>query len=180
MSLRASLMPIQEIPPFSAAEFRSAMRNVPGTVSIVTTGKQPSRHGLTLTAGCSLSTDPSSVLVCVNKSAGAHDTIKASKAFCWNILTTDHFALAHKFSGQDGSKGDARFSDGLWQQLETGAPSLIEAICSFDCRVVQAYDAGSHTIFIGAVVAQTITSNREPLLYVNGSFAVPKPHDGRH
>lgn len=180
MILRASPMPIQEMPPFSAAEFRNAMRNVPGAVSIVTTGKWPGRHGLTLTAGCSLSTDPSSVLVCVNKSAGAHDTIKASKAFCWNILAAEHSALAHKFSGQDGSKGDVRFSDSLWQELETGAPSLIDAICSFDCRMVHAHDAGSHTIFIGEVVAQTTSKDREPLLYVKGSFAVPKSHDGLH
>lgn len=124
--------------------------------------------------------DPSSVLVCVNKSAGAHDTIKNSQVFCWNILAASHSALAYKFSGQDGSKGDARFTDGLWQELETGAPSLIEAICSFDCRVVGAYDAGSHTIFIGEVVAQTTSTDREPLLYVKGSFAVPKACCGRH
>lgn len=106
------------------------MRNVPGTVSIVTTGIRPGRHGLTLTAGCSLSTEPSRVLVCVNKSAGAHDTIKASQAFCWNILAAQHSALARTFSGQDGIKGDVRFTEGLWQTLVTGAPSLIEAICS--------------------------------------------------
>lgn len=173
-------MPIPEIPPLNAAAFRNAMRNVAGAVSIVTTGTWPGRHGLTLTAGCSLSTDPSSVLVCVNKSAGAHDTIEASKAFCWNILASEHSTLAHKFSGQDGSKGDARFSDRLWQELKTGAPSLIDAICSFDCRVIRAHDAGSHTIFIGEVVAQTTSTEREPLLYVKGSFAVPKPHDGFH
>lgn len=180
MSLRVSLMPTQESSPFSAAEFRSAMRNVPGAVSIVTTGERPSRHGLTLTAGCSLSTEPSTVLVCVNKSAGAHDTIRDSRAFCWNILAADHSALAYKFSGQDGSKGDMRFTEGSWQQLVTGAPSLIEAICSFDCRVVEAHDAGSHTIFVGQVVAQTTNADREPLLYVKGSFAVPKTHDPRH
>lgn len=181
MISRVSLMPIQEIPLFSAAEFRSAMRNVPGAVSIVTTGKRPCRHGLTLTAGCSLSMDPSSVLVCVNKSAGAHETIKNSGSFCWNILASNHSALAQKFSGQDGSKGDLRFFDGLWQELVTGAPSLIEAICSFDCRVIEAHDAGSHTIFVGEVVAQTTNADREPLVYVKGTFAVPKIQDpSRH
>jgi flavin reductase (DIM6/NTAB) family NADH-FMN oxidoreductase RutF len=173
-------MPIQEIPPFNAVEFRSAMRNVPGTVSIVTTGVRPERHGLTLTAGCSLSTDPSRVLVCVNKTAGAHDTIKASQVFCWNILAAHHAGLAQTFSGQDGSKGDIRFTDGMWQALATGAPSLIEAICSFDCRVVEAHDAGSHTIFVGVVVAQAMNSDSEPLVYVRGAFAVPKVHDSRH
>lgn len=178
--LRASHMPVQETPPFSAVEFRSAMRNVPGTVSIVTTGTRPGRHGLTLTAGCSLSTEPSRVLVCVNKSAGAHDTIKESQVFCWNILAAHHSGLAQTFSGQDGSKGDVRFTEGLWQALATGAPSLIEAICSFDCRVVEAHDAGSHTIFVGAVLAQTMNTDSEPLVYVKGMFAVPKVHGSRH
>jgi flavin reductase (DIM6/NTAB) family NADH-FMN oxidoreductase RutF len=95
------------------------------------------------------------VLVCVNKSAGAHDTIKASQAFCWNILAAQHSALARTFSGQDGIKSDVRFTEGLWQTLVTGAPSLIEAICSFDCRVVEAHDAGSHTIFVGTVLPAT-------------------------
>jgi flavin reductase (DIM6/NTAB) family NADH-FMN oxidoreductase RutF len=162
----------QEIPAFSSAEFRNAMRNVPGAVSIVATGAQPNRHGLTLTAGCSLSTEPSSVLVCVNKSAGAHDTIKRSGSFCWNILAAGHATLAQKFAGQDGSKGDVRFSEGLWRELVTGAPSLIEAICSFDCRVAESYDAGSHTIFVGSVVAQATNADLEPLVYVKGDFAV--------
>ncbi|WP_244626591.1 flavin reductase family protein [Bradyrhizobium ivorense] len=167
-------MSIQEIPVFSSTEFRTAMRNVPGAVSIVTTGTRPGRHGLTLTAGCSLSTEPSSVLVCVNKSAGAHDTIKRSGSFCWNILAAHHAALAQKFAGQDGSKGDIRFSEGLWRELATGAPSLVEAVCSFDCRLSDSYDAGSHTIFVGAVVAQATNVDREPLVYVKGEFMVPR------
>jgi flavin reductase (DIM6/NTAB) family NADH-FMN oxidoreductase RutF len=172
-----SLSPISERPTFDEAEFRDAMRNVPGAVSIVTTGTRPGRHGLTLTAGCSLSTNPSSVLVCVNKSAGAHETIKRSGVFCWNILGSDHAGLAHRFSGQDGTKGDVRFDEGVWQELATGAPCLKEAVCSFDCRVVNAHDAGSHTIFVGEVVAQSVSPEREPLVYVRGVFAVPKIHD---
>ena len=159
---------------FDAADFRAAMRHVPGTVSIVTAGQAPNRHGLTLTAGCSLSAAPPSVLVCVNRSAGAHDTIISSGAFCWNILGVEHLDLALRFSGQDGSKGDIRFADGRWCDLETGSPSLIAAICSFDCRVVEAYSAGSHTIFTGRVVAQATSAGSEPLVYVDGSFAALK------
>jgi flavin reductase (DIM6/NTAB) family NADH-FMN oxidoreductase RutF len=161
--------------------FRSAMRNVPGTVSIVATGVRPNRHGLTLTAGCSLSTEPSTVLVCVNKAAGAHDTIRSSGSFCWNILSAGQAALAQRFSGQDGSKGDIRFTEGDWQVLATGAPSLIEAICSFDCRLSHWHDAGSHTIFVGEVVAQHTNADYEPLVYVRGEFVVPRRDDSsRH
>lgn len=174
VQMPASGPSLSEPPLFDAAEFRAAMRNVPGTVSIVTTGQAPYRHGLTLTAGCSLSAAPPSVLVCVNRSAGAHDTILSSGLFCWNILGVEHLNLALRFSGQDGSKGDIRFEDGLWCDLGTGAPSLINAICSFDCRVIDAHSAGSHTIFTGRVVAQAAKAGSEPLVYVDGSFAALK------
>lgn len=172
--MQAPGMSASEPVAFDPAEFRIAMRNVPGAVSIVTTGRVPHRHGLTLTAGCSLSTEPPSVLVCVNRSAGAHDTIKSSGSFCWNILGIEHLSLALTFSGRDGSKGDIRFADGLWRDLETGAPSLIDSVCSFDCRVVNAHISGSHTIFTGEVVAQAMRQGGEPLVYVDGSFAAPK------
>lgn len=172
--MRAPGASASDLSSFDPAQFRTAMRNVPGAVSIVTTGQMPHRHGLTLTAGCSLSTEPPSVLVCVNRSAGAHDTIISSGSFCWNILDISHLNLALTFSGQDGSKGDVRFTDGFWRDLKTGSPSLIGAICSFDCRVVNAHSSGSHTIFTGEVVAQTARRGGEPLVYVDGVFAAPK------
>lgn len=179
---RVSSMGSESNQVLDSGRFRSAMRNVPGAVSIVTAGTRPNRHGLTLTAGCSLSTEPSSVLVCVNKTAGAHDTIQSSGSFCWNILSARRAALAQRFSGQDGSKGDIRFTEGDWQELATGAPSLIDAVCSFDCRLVHSHDAGSHTIFIGEVVAQHTNADQdEPLIYVKGEFVVPRrDHSSRH
>ena len=174
VAMPSATPPLSETSPLDAAAFRAAMRSVPGTVSIVTTGRAPNRHGLTLTAGCSLSAAPPSVLVCVNRSAGAHDIILSSGSFCWNILGVEHRDLALKFSGQDGSKGDIRFGDGVWCDLKTGAPSLVGAVCSFDCRVVNAYSDSSHTIFTGEVVAQTTRAGCESLVYIDGCFAAPK------
>jgi flavin reductase (DIM6/NTAB) family NADH-FMN oxidoreductase RutF len=164
----------------ASSVFKQAMRNVPGSVSIVTSGRKPERHGLTVTAGCSLSTDPSSVLVCVNRSAGAHDTIARSEVFCWNILAAVQVSLAQRFAGLDGSKGDIRFSsdEDEWGELVTGAPVLANALCSFDCRVTGIYPAASHTIFVGAAVAEAHQVDQEALIYVQGRFAVPRHHDG--
>jgi flavin reductase len=164
-----------------SASFKTALRNVSGSVSIVTSGRAPERHGLTVTAASSLSVDPSTVLVCVNKSAGAHDTIVRTRCFGWNVLTASHVDLAQKFAGMDGSKGDVRFSDGGWTELVSGSPILIGSLCSFDCQVIGMHPVGTHTVFFGAVLGAMHQDNYEGLIYRHGKFAVPQvlPEAGR-
>src|SRR4051794_2941294 len=71
------------------SNFVSAMRQVPGAVAIVATDLQGERGGLAVTAWCSLSADPPTVLVCVNKSASAHDLILSARKFSINQLGAD-------------------------------------------------------------------------------------------
>ena len=42
-------------------------------------------------------------------------------------------------------------------------------MAALDCRVVDAHDAGDHVIYIGEV-AELRVSDREPLLYLRGSY----------
>jgi flavin reductase (DIM6/NTAB) family NADH-FMN oxidoreductase RutF len=157
----------------NSESFKRALRNVSGSVSIVTSGRAPVRHGLTVTAASSLSVEPSTVLVCVNKSAGAHDTIVATGSFGWNVLTSRHVDLAGKFAGMDGSKGDVRFSDDGWTELVSGSPILIGALCSFDCRVIGMHPVGTHTVFFGAVLGEVHQEGPDGLIYRHGKFAIP-------
>ena len=54
------------------AKFRNLMRHQAGAVTIIAVGRRGNRTGLTATAMCSLSDQPPSVLICVNKNASAH------------------------------------------------------------------------------------------------------------
>jgi flavin reductase (DIM6/NTAB) family NADH-FMN oxidoreductase RutF len=157
-----------------SASFKTALRNVSGSVSIVTSGRAPERQGLTVTAASSLCVDPSTVMVCVNKSAGAHDTIVRTSCFGWNVLTVGHVDLAQKFAGMDGSKGEARFIDGRWTELVSGSPILIGSLCSFDCQVIGVHPVATHTVFFGAVLGEVHQDNYEGLIYRHGKFAVPQ------
>src|ERR1700722_20053344 len=155
-----------------SASFKTALRNLSGSVSIVTSGRAPERHGLTVTAASSLCIDPSTVMVCVNKSAGAHDTIVRTRCFGWNVLTVSHVDLGQKFAGMDGSTGDVRFSAGRWTELVSGSPILIGSQCSFDCRVIGMHPVATHTVFFGAVLGEGHQDNCEGLIYRHGKFAV--------
>ena len=57
---------------------------------------------------------------------------------------------------------DDRFDHGEWVELGSGVPLLQDAAAAFDCVVVQMVEAGTHTIFIGAIVAAVAHGRAEP------------------
>jgi len=148
--------------------FKTGMRRLTAGVTIITTILDGERRGLTATAVCSVSMAPPTLLCCVNRQGSAHDAIVASGLFAINVLTADDHALAERFGGAE--PGDARFGEGEWDVLETGAPILKSAFVGFDCRVLQTFDGATHTIFLGEVVAQSIGRGGEPLCYLGGSY----------
>jgi flavin reductase (DIM6/NTAB) family NADH-FMN oxidoreductase RutF len=154
-----------------AAAFKKGMRHLAASVTLITTRHRDLRGGLTATAVCSVSADPPQLLVCVNKSASAHNSIGDAGFFCVNILSPTHRKIAERFAGMDGVEGDERFHDmGEWSSLSTGAPVLKGCPVSFDCRVVTRVEAGTHTVYLGEVVDVALDPAAAALLYCDGNF----------
>jgi cob(II)yrinic acid a,c-diamide reductase len=108
-----------------SGDFKKAMRHCAGAVALVTVGREDGRRtGLTVTAVCSLSDDPPSLLVCVNCNASAHPRIREERCFGVSFLSEEHMPLALTFSGQNGVDGDDRFGFGRWATRVTGTPVL--------------------------------------------------------
>jgi flavin reductase (DIM6/NTAB) family NADH-FMN oxidoreductase RutF len=156
--------------PIDRHEFRNLMRNVAGQVSIVATGAPGHRKGLTASAVCSLTDLPPTVIVCVNRAAGAHDLIIENGIFSVNALAVGQEAIAHVFSGVAGTSGEQRFANGDWSVGVTGAPILPSAVCRLECRLTEYSAASSHTIFFGQVIAGSASTEANPLLYLRGSY----------
>ena len=151
--------------------FRQAMRHCAGAVALVTVGRETGRRtGLTVTAACSLSDDPPSLLVCVNRKASAHPRIREERSFAVNFLGEQHLALALTFSGQKGVDGDERFAFGDWTKLATGTPVLQDAVAAFDCDLGEVIETGTHAVFVGTVRAATCDAVVSPLVYLRSAF----------
>jgi len=154
-----------------AAAFKKGMRHLAASVTLITTRHRDLRGGLTATAVCSVSAEPPQILICVNKSASAHDTIGEAGFFCVNILSPEHRKIAERFAGMDGVEGDERFVDmGEWSTLTTSAPVLKGCPVSFDCKLVTEVKAGTHTIYIGEIVDLVLDPSACALLYADGNF----------
>jgi flavin reductase (DIM6/NTAB) family NADH-FMN oxidoreductase RutF len=151
-------------------QYKSAMRHLASGVCIVTAGQGDDRRGLTATAMCSVSADPPTLLVCVNRSAEAHPIIGREGRFCVNILSVEDDGLANRFAALDGSKGAVRFADRAWTTFGAHTPALTEALISIECELENKLDVLTHGIFIGAVKAVSVNSNRSPLVYYDRKY----------
>ena len=73
----------------SADDFRGAMRHLTGGVSVITAGRGRDVSGMTVTSVSSLSVDPPSLIVSINRTASSWPLIQRHGAFGVNILTAD-------------------------------------------------------------------------------------------
>jgi flavin reductase len=164
------MLPVPLMPPeplIDPETFRNCLRHVPGAVAVVTTLHGGERAGLTATAVCSVSAEPPQMLVCVNRSSSAESVIVAAGRFGVSFLAHDQREVANAFSTKDID----RFASAAWTETRSGIPLLEGAAAAFECVVVQAVEAGTHTIFIGAVVT-ALAQPGQNLVYKSGDYAV--------
>ena len=90
--------------PVSPADFRGAMRHLTGGVSVITAGRGKDITGMTVTSVTSLSVEPPTLLVSINRDASSFPLIRRHGAFGVNILNADQLDVAERFSGKDGLK----------------------------------------------------------------------------
>nr|WP_295370705.1 flavin reductase family protein [uncultured Sphingosinicella sp.] len=147
--------------------FRQAMRRVASTVNVITICVDGQPMGITATAMSSLAMDPPSLLVCINRTATLHGSIKDVSHFAVNVLHRDQEHLAQMFA--DRSKAALRFVDG-WHLDCARPPRLADAQASLLCRRTDHHQFGTHSIFIGVVEDVVVRDEVDPLLYVNGRY----------
>lgn len=159
------------LPTISAKAHRDSMRHFAVGVALITGRDEQAQAGLTATAVCSVTADPPRLVVFVNKNVVARQIIMDSGALCVNVLASDQEEIAKVFAGMvKDVYGDARFQYGKWSQQITGAPSLDNALVSFDCRVIKVFDESTHNAFLCEVLSTIERSDGEALIYLNGTF----------
>ena len=151
-------------------DYRNAMARLGAAVNIVTTDGAAGRAGFAATAVCSVSDNPPTLLICLNRNSSAYRVVKANGVVCVNTLAAHHEVLSTLFGVK--TPAEERFAAGNWGVLETGAPVLEDALVSFDCRIREAHDGGTHDILICVVVDMKINAGDEALMYFNRRYRV--------
>jgi flavin reductase (DIM6/NTAB) family NADH-FMN oxidoreductase RutF len=157
----------------ASEELRQAMRQWATGVTVVTSVYQNTRHGMTVNSFTSVSLDPPLILVSLERQTRTHRLVDQAGIFGVTILNKHQQEISDCFAGRLPERED-RFCNVETYTLATGAPFIKGGLAGLDCRVVSRYEAGTHTLFIGEVVALHIPSlsvdSNEPLLYYNRAY----------
>ncbi|MCS6892417.1 MAG: flavin reductase [Rhodovarius sp.] len=145
--------------------FRNGMARLAAAVNLVTTDGPAGRAGFTASAVCSVTDDPPTLLVCMNRSHSHAEAFLRNGVLCVNTLAAGQEELSQTFAGLRGLEGAARFSVGRWQVLATGAPVLSDAAVAFDCEVAQRIEQGTHSVLFGRVRAVLLGPEGGGLVY---------------
>jgi flavin reductase (DIM6/NTAB) family NADH-FMN oxidoreductase RutF len=133
--------------------FRSAMRHLASGVSLITTGQGEERTGLTATSVSSLSMEPPSLVVCINRTSTTLKAMRENRVFGVNFLAAGHREVADRFAGRGNVTGAARYQGSEWITLVTGAPLLADALAAIDCTIGTIMEWSTHVLVIGRAEA---------------------------
>jgi len=154
----------------TASDFRNAMRQLTGGVSVITAGKGRDISGMTVTSVSSLSVDPPSLIVSLNRESSSWPLVKRFGFFGVNILTSDQVDIAERFTGKGGLKGADRFAGARWTTRASGVPLLADALAAIDCEVEDVVERHSHAIVIGRVLDVAVSTRTAALAYWQGRY----------
>ncbi|WP_321816082.1 MULTISPECIES: flavin reductase family protein [unclassified Paraburkholderia] len=150
------------------ADMLLAMRRLARSVAVISCCDGERRYSMSATAVDSLSTEPPSLLICINQSSSMYPPLAAGADFCVNLLAASQQDIAIDCSGR--LKGEARFTSGDWQRSEQSVPYLDGAQANLLCTQDGRFDYGTHTVFIGKLREVKLSGDIEPLLYVDGAY----------
>ena len=150
---------------------RAAMRRHAQGVTVVSAlDGNGARVAMTASAVTSVSFDPPSLLVCVNRSSSLYPALSERLPFCVNMLSRGMEEIANRCAF--GESGDERFALGNWSsETDHGLPYLKDAAANLFCQPEASLDYGTHTICVGRLFAISLGADSlSPLIYVAGAY----------
>ena len=156
----------------SSNDYRAAISRFLTGVTLVTTRHDGLAQGITASAVASVTLEPPTLLVCLNRQSATCQAVSGSSRFCVHILADDQLELARHFASRTSDKFSSLASLGLGSVHDSphGNPLIAGALAYLECRVTTHTDVGTHRIFFGEVVSVDAREG-SPLAYFRGQFA---------
>jgi flavin reductase ActVB len=150
-------------------EFREAMRRLAASVVMVTTWMDGEPWGLTVSACCSVSATPPSLLVSVGEYTATAGAIRKEHRFGVSILGQEQSHVARFGARPREPKFVSQFCDHDAEN-QCVTPVVGGAVAHVDCRCVQEVAAADHMLFIGEVQRVVLHPEERPLIYYASDF----------
>jgi flavin reductase (DIM6/NTAB) family NADH-FMN oxidoreductase RutF len=134
-------------------------------VTVVTVMDEGTPRGLAVNAFASISLDPPTVMVCVQRTSSTHDCLFRATHLAINILSTDQLDVVNRFAAKSADK----FAGLDWEPGPFGSPVIDRSCAQMEVEIRERLQATTHTVFICRVVHAAV-SERTPMVYSAGKF----------
>ncbi len=162
-------MEFSQFPQADTDSLRRAMRRWVAGVTVVSSAYAGELHGMTVSSFTSISAAPPMILVSLERGSRTYSVVSQSGFLGITLLSADQEALSERFAGRTGLESD-RFSGLETFSLVSGSPLIPGGLAYFDCRVVNAVDAGTSTVFFAEVMAAQSREDGNPLVYTDRTY----------
>ncbi len=134
-------------------------------VTVVTAMDGETPKGLAVNAFASISLEPPTVMVCIQRTSSTHDCLYRAHHLAVNILSTDQMDVINRFA----SKSDDKFTGLDWRGGPFGSPLIERSSAKIEAEIRERLQASTHTVFICRVVEASVTEGI-PMVYSAGRF----------
>lgn len=127
----------------------------PGCIALVTAKHRGKQNVMVAAWVTPVSSDPPLVALAVYPARHTHDLIEKSGAFALNIPPRPLAETVKKIGDASGEDVDKflRFKLDAYEGKQVSAPLISECVGHLECGVVDRFQTGNHTLFIGEIVA---------------------------
>ncbi len=143
---------------------KKALGTIVKGVAIIGSRDKGKINGMTAAWISQVSFEPTLIMVSVGKTRLTHTMIENSKVFSVSVLGKGEVDLAKHFGFVSGSESN-KFKDVPYELTSSGCPILKDCIAHLDCRLLHAYPAGDHSIFVGEVIDAQRKKEGSALIY---------------
>lgn len=147
-----------------ASAIRQALHRISYGLFIITAQADGRDNGQCANTCFQVTAEPATIAIGINKQNFTHELIQKSGLFGVSVLSQTGQNYARGFgyrSGRDNNK----FEGVAVHRGESGVLLLDDVLVTMEAKVTGQLDAGTHTLFLGEVIAGEILQEGDPMTY---------------
>jgi len=152
--------------------FRKTMRQWAAGVTVITVHGDGRVHGMTANSFTSVSCDPPLLLFCVGLTNDTHAMLTVGSRVGINLLSESQAELSKRFASKTSAR--YQFDDLDFYVGPNGVTLFRDCAAVMEADVVNAYEAGDHTILVARFLFAHPDCGRRPLVYSQGNYVQVK------
>lgn len=116
-------------------------------VHVITTDGAAGRYGITMTAVTSITDEPPTVMLCINRRAAIIPILSANRDLCINVLSAVQQDVAEHFAGMTKLSPEERFAYHIWHRGSGRQLQVEGALAHLHGHITAEHEVGTHQVF---------------------------------